>query len=119
MKASIALSAVALLLAAPSFAAPAGVTGRPPTLCNPINLPYCFQPGTPSWRTAADPAVVVYKGEYWLFATKSRGYWHSKDFTHWNLVTQTNLPLDNDAPGAFAIGNKLYWTAINSGIYET
>lgn len=63
--------------------------------------------------------VVIYKGEYWLFATKSKGYWHSKDFVHWNLVTQTNLPLDNDAPGAFAAGNKLYWTAINSGICET
>ncbi|BDI29329.1 endo-1,4-beta-xylanase [Capsulimonas corticalis] len=84
-----------------------------------MDFPYCFQGNLPSWRTAADPAVIVYKGEYWLFATKSKGYWRSKDCLHWTLVTQTGLPIDNDAPAVLEIGGKLYWTAIDAGIYTT
>jgi len=116
------LSLVTLLASPlPLFLAsvPASGAGRPPTFCNPIDLPYSFQNNQPAWRTGADPAVIAYKGEYWLFATGSGGYWHSKDFIHWTLVTTTGLPLDHDAPGILAIGNTLYWTAINTGIYET
>ena len=122
VKACLSLAAL-LALPLPLFLAsvPASGAGRPPTFCNPINLPYNFQDGQPSWRTGADPAVVVYKGEYWLFATGSGGYWHSKDFMHWTLVTTNALPLGvgHDAPGVLAIGDTLYWTAINTGIYET
>ncbi len=118
------LSLLTLLAAPLPFllaSAPASGASQAPTICNPINLPYNFQNDHPSWRTAADPAVVVYKGEYWLFATGSGGYWHSKDFMHWTLVTTNALPLGvgHDAPGVLAIGNTLYWTAINTGVYET
>lgn len=109
----------ASLLPLMSRAAPVPSASRAPTFCNPIDLPYAFQAGTPSWRVAADPALIVYKGEYWLFATNSKGYWHSADLRHWNLVAQTSLPLDHDAPGVLEIGGKLYWTAIGVGIYET
>lgn len=94
-------------------------TGRPSTFCNPIDLPYYFQNNGRGWKTAADPAVVIYKREYWLFATGSDGYWHSSDCVHWNLVAKTMLPLQHDAPAVVAIGSKLYWTAIGVGIYET
>jgi len=92
---------------------------RPATFCNPMDLPYCFQNNLPAWRTAADPAVIIYKGEYWLFATKSKGYWRSKDCLHWTFVTPAGLPIDNDAPAVLEINGKLYWTAIDAGIYET
>jgi len=104
-----------LLLAAP---ARAGGADRPPTFCNPLDLPYRFQTGAPAWRTAADPAAIIYKGEYWLFATGSGGYWRSKDCLHWDFVTTADLPLDHDAPGVVENNGKLYWTAINAGVYE-
>ena len=47
---------------------------RPVTFCNPLDLPYRF--ALKDWtlskgastREAADPTMVVHKGEYWLFA---------------------------------------------------
>lgn len=100
-------------------AAPAMGAGRAPTFCNPLDLPYAFQEDVHAWRTGADPAVILYKGEYWLFATGSKGYWHSPDFLHWTLVTTADLPLDHDAPGVLEIGGTLYWTAIGTGFYAT
>jgi len=93
------------------------VAGR--TFCNPINLPYCFRPELPSRREAADPTVIVYKGEYWLFPSKSEGYSHSDDFVDWQLVVPSGLPIDNYAPTVLAIQGKIYWTAGSSVIYET
>jgi len=84
-----------------------------------MDLAYCFQNALPSRREAADPLVVVYRGEYWLFASKSQGYWRSKDFVNWTFVTQTGLPIDNYAPATLVIDDKLYWTAIDAGIYTT
>lgn len=49
------------------------------TICNPVNLSYRFCLDTPSRREAADPTMVVFKGEYYLFASKSGGYFHSTD----------------------------------------
>ena len=47
------------------------------TICNPVNLSYRFCLDAPSRREAADPTMVVFKGEYFLFASKSGGYFHS------------------------------------------
>ncbi len=56
------------------------------TICNPINLSYRFSLDKPSRREAADPTMVVYKNEYYLFASKSGGYFHSTDLIHWDLI---------------------------------
>ena len=53
------------------------------TFCNPLNLDYRFQLDEPSRREAADPTMVVFDGQYWLFASKSGGYWHSRDLVQW------------------------------------
>jgi hypothetical protein len=98
---------------------PASAAVRPQTFCNPLDLPYCFRESLPSNREAADPAILIFKGEYWLFASKSEGYCHSKDFIHWLLVIPTGLPIDQYAPGIVEIAGKLYWNACNTGIYET
>ena len=42
------------------------------TICNPVNLSYRFCLHTPSRREAADPTLVVFNGEYFLFASKFR-----------------------------------------------
>ena len=101
---------LAMTAVAPALAA----DGRPATFCNPVDLPYSFQPERPTYRVAADPAVVVFKGEYWLFATHGSGYWHSVDCAHWQLVPHTSLPVGQDAPGVAVVNGKLYWTAIGT-----
>ncbi len=108
-------AALAMASVSPALAA----DDRPPTFCNPVDLPYSFQPERPTYRVAADPAVVVYKGEYWLFATHGSGYWHSADCVHWQLVPHTSLPVGQDAPGVAVVHGKMYWTAIGTGIYES
>jgi len=113
-----ALGASSLLLISLSPVVADG-SNRPPTICNPMDLAYCFQNALPSRREAADPLVVVYRGEYWLFASKSQGYWRSRDFVNWTFVTETGLPIDNYAPATLVIDDKLYWTAIDAGIYTT
>lgn len=81
------------------------------TICNPINLSYRFCLDTPSRREAADPTMVVYKGHYYLFASKSGGYFHSTDLINWNLITTKDLPLEDYAPAAVVMNDTLYFMA--------
>src|SRR5215207_3537569 len=81
------------------------------TLANPVNLSYRFCLDTPSRREAADPTMVVYKGEYYLFASKSGGYFHSKDLISWDLITTKDLPLEDYAPTAAVMNDTLYFMA--------
>ncbi len=84
------------------------------TICNPLNLDYRFQLGELCRREAAHPAVVYFDHEYWLFASKSGGYWHSPDFYHWVFVEGKNLPIEDYAPAPAVINGRLYYTAFNS-----
>lgn len=84
------------------------------TYCNPMNLSYRFCLDQPSRREAADPTMVLYKDNYYLFASKSGGYWHSSDLVNWELVTTPTLPLENYAPTAVVIGDWLYFLASQS-----
>lgn len=86
----------------------------PRTFCNPLDLDYRFQLDDPVRREAADPAVVRYNDEYWLFASKSGGYWHSKDFSHWVFVDGKQLPIEDYAPAPAVIDGQLYYTAFNT-----
>src|SRR6187431_1548304 len=81
------------------------------TICNPMNLSYRFMPDTPSRREAADPTMVVYKGEYYLFASKSGGYFHSTDLISWDLITTKDLPLEDYAPTAVVMNDMIYFMA--------
>lgn len=87
------------------------VHGQQTTICNPMNLSYRFCLDTPSRREAADPTMVVYKGEYYLFASKSGGYFHSTDLIHWDLITTNDLPLEDYAPAAVVMNDTLYFMA--------
>ena len=94
--------------------------GRPQTFCNPLNLPYRFQLEAPSRRESADPTLVRFKGEYWLFASKSGGYWHSPDLVQWQLVTPKGLPLEDYAPTVAILNGRMLFTAFNThGIFST
>jgi xylan 1,4-beta-xylosidase len=104
----------------------AGQAARPLTFCNPIDIAYRFvfkdnslARGV-SAREAADPTMVLFKKEYWLFASKSGGYWHSKDMVHWDFIEPSGLPLEDYAPTVEVLGGKLIFTAYNSqAIYTT
>lgn len=90
------------------------------TFCNPLNISYRFQLTKPSRRTAADPVIVLYKDNYYLFATASGGYWYSKDLLKWNFVTTKDLPFEKDAPSVAVINNSLYYLGMASHvIYKT
>jgi len=92
------------------------------TICNPINLSYRFCLDAPSRREAADPTMVLYKGEYYLFASKSGGYFHSTDLIHWDLITTQDLPLEDYAPTAVVMKDTLYFMASHGApltIYKT
>jgi xylan 1,4-beta-xylosidase len=101
-----------------------GTTGsgsRPLTFANPMDLPYRFtlkdSPNARgvSCREAADPTMVAFKGEYWLFASKVGGYWHSKDMLHWDLIQPTGFPLEDYAPTVLVVGGKWLLTTSNGG----
>src|SRR5690606_9539900 len=63
---------------------------------------------------AADPTMVVYKNEYYLFASKSGGYFHSTDLIKWDLITTEDLPLEDYAPTAMVMEDTLYFMASNT-----
>lgn len=93
------------------------------TYCNPINIDYgyCPIPNFTEWgkhRTSADPAIVNYKGDYYLFSTNQTGYWWSSDMLNWNFVSRPFLTEeaieqtpnkwdDLCAPAAWTMGDTL------------
>lgn len=67
--------------------------------------------------------MVVYKGEYYLFASKSGGYFHSTDLICWDLITTDDLPIEDYAPTAVVMNDTLYFMASKNDppltIYKT
>ena len=104
----ISLVAVLCILSAVNFFA----QSKPKTFCNPLNLSYRFSvEDLPNHRTAADPFIVLYKDDYYLFASKSGGYWYSSDLRDWNFVEPKGLPLEDFAPSVLILNGKMYYTA--------
>lgn len=92
------------------------------TFCNPVNISYRFCMDEPSRREAADPTVVWFKDRYYLFASKSGGYWHSIDLAEWTFIETSEIPVEEYAPTAIGIGDTLYFLASSnelSTIYKT
>lgn len=60
------------------------------TYCNPLNLDYTYMIYNAhkdiSYRSGADPAVVQFRNEYYMFVTRSMGYWHSTDLNNWEFI---------------------------------
>lgn len=60
------------------------------TYCNPVNVDYTYMIYNSdkdiSYRSGADPAVVEFRGEYYMFVTRSLGYWHSRDLQNWTFI---------------------------------
>jgi len=66
------------------------------TYCNPINIDYGYTPipNFSEWgrhRATADPVIVNYKNDYYLFSTNQWGYWWSSDMLNWHFVSRKFL----------------------------
>lgn len=71
-------------------------------------------------REAADPVVELYKGRYYLFPSKSKGYWSSDDMQRWKYIPCDVLPTDLYAPTAMVYRGELYWmTSDINHLYKT
>jgi xylan 1,4-beta-xylosidase len=71
-------------------------TNKPKTFCNPINIDYGYTPipNFSEWgrhRATADPVIVNYKGDYFLFSTNQWGYWWSSDMSEWHFIPRLFL----------------------------
>ena len=95
----------ALFLAASGGSATAQ-SMRANTYCNPLNVDYTYMiynsSNNLSYRSGADPAVVEFRGEYYMFVTRSHGYWHSTDLLNWDFITPGKnwYPQGSNAPAA-------------------
>jgi xylan 1,4-beta-xylosidase len=89
------------------------------TTCNPLNLSYRFQLDQPSRREAADPTMISFKGKYFLFASKSGGYWTSDNLLSWTFITTTDLPLEDYAPAAVVMNDAIYFMGQDKQIYKS
>lgn len=94
---------------------------RADTYCNPLNLDYTYMIYNAhrdiSYRSGADPAVVEFRGEYYMFVTRSMGYWHSTDLQNWNFITPEKWYFEgSNAPAAHNFKDSiLYVTGNPSG----
>jgi xylan 1,4-beta-xylosidase len=88
-----------------------GATSPPKTFANPIDTDYWFQTGSPSRKETADPAVVLYKDTYYLFASQGHGYWASGDLQSWAHVNPDwPTPVFQQwAPAVWTMNGALYF----------
>ncbi len=83
------------------------------TYCNPIDINYRYNfeqiNDSISYRSGADPVIVIQNGEYYLFVTISGGYWHSNDLLHWKYIEPNRWPMEDIcAPAALSVRDTLY-----------
>jgi hypothetical protein len=104
-----------LLLLALLASAPAAVRSQSPprTYANPIDIDYRYnfeqEDQGISYRSGADPVIVVQRGRYFLFETLGDGYWESRDLGTWRHITPTRWPLtDIVAPAALSVRDTIY-----------
>lgn len=100
------------------------------TYCNPLDLNYRYytrpdkKGGEVSYREGADPVVAIYKGEYYLFSSKTLGYWNSTNLASWTFISCTPSqlpPIDKWAPTVMVCKDRLYFqqSCHTKGMYVT
>ncbi|MEW6155864.1 MAG: family 43 glycosylhydrolase [Verrucomicrobiota bacterium] len=83
------------------------------TYCNPLDLNYQYnfegRRQNISYRSGADPVLILHRGEYFLFSTIAGGFWHSINLRDWQHVKPKNWPEgDMVAPAALSAQGKLF-----------
>jgi hypothetical protein len=102
---------VRIALCVTALAAPLAAQQR--TYANPIDIDYRYnfeqQNQGISYRSGADPVIVVQKGKYYLFETIGDGYWESSNLGTWRHITPTRWPLlDVVAPAVLSVRDTIY-----------
>jgi hypothetical protein len=92
-KLSYIVLTVVILFASPLFSVS---YSQQRTYCNPVNIDYGYTPipNFGAWgrhRATADPVIVNYKGDYYLFSTNQWGYWWSNDMLNWHFNSRKFL----------------------------
>ena len=83
------------------------------TYCNPIDIDYSYMShnrvrANVSYRSGADPAVVNFKGKFYLFVTRSHGYWTSDDMSNWKFIRPQSWYFNGcNAPAAAVKDGKI------------
>lgn len=88
----------------------------PQTYCNPLDIDYTYMVYNSSrnisYRSGADPAVVEFRGEYYMFVTRSFGYWHSTDLVNWEFIKPAQWFFEGcNAPTAFNYKDSVLYFA--------
>jgi xylan 1,4-beta-xylosidase len=100
------------------FLLPTPGSSQAKTYCNPINIDYGYTPipNFTNWgkhRATADPVIVNYKGDFYLFSTNQWGYWWSSDMSDWKFVPKKFLRPWNEgydelcAPAVGIVGDTM------------
>jgi len=90
------------------------------TFCNPLNLNYRFMGDAVDAREAADAVIVLFQDDYYLFASRSGGYWTSPDLHEWTLVIPEGIDIETYAPGVVAMRDSLFYVpSATSQVYKT
>ncbi|MDR2004885.1 MAG: family 43 glycosylhydrolase [Prevotella sp.] len=85
-------------------------SGNRQIIANPLNLNYRFQFDDPARREAADPVIEYFKGKYYLFASKSGGYWSSPDLSEWTYIPCKSIEtIEGYAPTVLVHNDALYY----------
>ncbi|MGZ3754048.1 MAG: family 43 glycosylhydrolase [Mucilaginibacter sp.] len=85
---------------------------RSQSFCNPLNLNYRFSyDRSASYREAADPVIHLFKNKYFLYASKSGGYWYSDDMVKWTFRPSVTLPVEDYAPTVETIHDTVFFIA--------
>lgn len=88
----------------------------PPTYINPLDIDYTYMVYNSarniSYRSGADPAVIEFRDEYYMFVTRSFGYWHSTDLVNWTFIKPQQWFFEgSNAPTAFNYKDSLVYFA--------
>ncbi len=87
-------------------------SGHKHIIANPLDLNYRFQLDEPSRREAADPVIEYFKGKYYLFASKSGGYWSSSDLSEWTYIPCKSITtIEGYAPAILVYKDTMYYLA--------
>ena len=89
------------------------------TYCNPLDLNYEYRVyddlgdhPSPICLEAADPVMVVFEDEYYLFSSITKGYWVSDDMVSWQFIDcdDSKLPnIYNYAPAVMVLDGAIYF----------
>lgn len=96
-------------------------TKRYRTYCNPLDIDYTYMShyraeNNVSYRSGADPAVVNFNGRFYMFVTRSHGYWASDDMSNWTFIRPQSWYFNGcNAPAAAVHNGKVILLGDPSG----